>query len=97
VSAPPNDERRPVGIGATSPESLAANQPSDSVRRRRAAALRCEPLQDTNVRDPWMFTPSASRRSLEASRAAWEHLRFCGLLDADGFVAGVLRGLGGAS
>jgi hypothetical protein len=54
-------------------------------------------LRDKGHRDPWTFTPSASQRSLEASRAAWEHLRFCGLLDTEGLVEGILRDLGGAS
>jgi hypothetical protein len=35
--------------------------------------------------------------ALEASRAAWEHLRFCGLLDREGYVEGILRELGRVS
>jgi hypothetical protein len=97
MSAPPDAERRPQGDHPETGHVLAANQPSHSVRRRRAAALRCEPLRDKGHRDPWTFTPSASQRSLEASRAAWEHLRFCGLLDTEGLVEGILRDLGGAS
>jgi hypothetical protein len=32
-----------------------------------------------------------TRRHVEAARAAYRHLAFCGLVDSEGFVAGVLR------
>jgi hypothetical protein len=88
------ETRRPTG-GTAGIES--AGGPDRSLDRRRAAALRCAPLDDGR-RDPWTFTrPEPSPASLRGSRAAWEHLRFLGLLDADGYVEGILRDLGGAA
>ncbi|MCA0332270.1 MAG: hypothetical protein LCI03_20590 [Actinobacteria bacterium] len=88
------ETRRPTG-GAAGIES--AGGPAESVRRRRDAALRCEPLGGGR-RDPWTFTrPDPSAASLRGSRAAWQHLQFLGLLDSDGYVEGILRDLGGAA
>lgn len=94
----PADDRapRPENRGATSGQAGSATY-GPMVRRRRDAALRCEPLRDGR-RDPWTFTaPAPSARSLAASRAAWWHLHDLGLLDGEGFVAGVLADLGGAA
>lgn len=88
-----NAERRP-GEGAA---SESAGWPASSVRRRRDAASRSEPIPHNGLRDPWRFEPLSTTRNLEASRAAWAHLKFCGLVDSEGFVDGVLRDLGQAS
>jgi len=92
TDSPPTDEQRPRQE-ALSSECLAAEP---ILRRRRAASLRCEPLADGR-RDPWRYTPPTSPGRLEASRAAWAHLAFLGLLDSDGYVEGILRDLGRAS
>lgn len=92
------ETRRPT-TGTAGIESAGRPTPTvaESVRRRRDAALRCEPLEDGR-RDPWTFTaPPPSATSLRGSRAAWEHLRFLGLLDSEGYVEGILRDLGGAA
>ena len=68
-----------------------------SLRRRREAAERCEPMSHNGLRDPWTFEPLVTPRGLEASRSAWAHLRDLGLVDVEGFVDGVLRELGRAS
>jgi len=84
-----NAERRPKAASV-------AGGPTSSFARRRVASLRCEPLADGR-RDPWRYTPPTSPGRLEASRAAWAHLAFLGLLDSDGYVEGILRDLGRAS
>jgi hypothetical protein len=73
-----------------------SDQLSSSLRRRRAASLRCEPLADGR-RDQFSFTPLTSPRALSAARQAWAHLASSGLVDDEGFVSGVLRELGNAS
>lgn len=90
--SPPIDEGRPRQEAPSPRTSTAA----PILRRRRAAALRCEPLHD-GQRDPWRFTRSISPGHLDASRAAWAHLAWLGLVDSEGFVEGVLRDLGRAS
>lgn len=84
-----NAERRPEAASV-------AGWPADSFARRRRSSHRCEPMADGR-RDPWRFTQSTAPGQIEASRAAWAHLAFLGLLDREGFVEGVLRDLGRAS
>lgn len=59
------------------------------LRHRSAESLRCPPL-DCGLRDPWRYPPPSGPRVLEASRDAWCHLYDLGLLDNDGWLAGVL-------
>lgn len=91
--APPIDEGRPRQE-APSPRTSTADP---ILRRRRASSLRCEPLSDGR-RDPWRYEQrTASRHALSASRDAWSYLAWLGLVDSEGFVAGVLRDMGRAS
>lgn len=87
------DPRPPEEGGAGAGESVsrqldctqdtATASPSDvpaQLRRRRAASWRCNPLQ-SGRRDPWHDPPteSVTERELASWRAAWRHLRGCGL------------------
>lgn len=58
-------------------------------RRRRAESRRL-PVLDSDLRDPWHYGPPSGPRALQASRRAWLHLHDAGLLDDEGWIAGVL-------
>lgn len=55
--------------------------------------LRGGPDHECGVNKPIPATP----RHIAASRQAWLHLAFCGLVDSDGLVAEVLRPKGSAT